>query len=78
MSIAFVNPPLRLLRDYIDYPHFGNLGLLQAAAVVRARGHAIVVRDAFAQSDSRLRVDGEGASVMGGAIDALIAPRANR
>jgi len=59
VRVAFVNPPLRVDRDFIDYPFFANAGLLQAAAACRARGFEVTVVDAFALPGSRMDRDGE-------------------
>ncbi|MFT3769696.1 MAG: radical SAM protein [Minicystis sp.] len=46
--VAIVFPPLRVSRDFIDYPYFADLGAVQAAAVLRAAGHEVALVDAFA------------------------------
>jgi len=60
VRVALVNPPLRLARDFIDYPFFANLGLLQAAAVCRAKGLEVFVVDGFALAGSRMVRHGAG------------------
>lgn len=47
-QVAIVFPPLRVSRDFIDYPYFADLGAVQAAAVLRAAGHGVALVDAFA------------------------------
>jgi MoaA/NifB/PqqE/SkfB family radical SAM enzyme len=74
VSIVFLNPPLRLASDFIDYPFFANLGLLSAAAACRAGGREVVVLDALAQPDSVLRREPGGTLAMGGALAPLLAP----
>src|SRR4029078_11729466 len=46
--VAIVFPPLRVSRDFIDYPYFADLGAVQAAAVVRAAGHEASLAAALA------------------------------
>ena len=46
--IAVVFPPMRVSRDFIDYPYFADLGAIQAAAVLRAHGHEVHLADALA------------------------------
>ncbi|MBI5478914.1 MAG: radical SAM protein [Deltaproteobacteria bacterium] len=79
MRVAFLNPPLHLARDFIDYPYFGNVGLLQAAAVCREAGFEVAVLDAFARGDSDLTERPGGGLRLGGApgplVDALAAAR---
>jgi MoaA/NifB/PqqE/SkfB family radical SAM enzyme len=73
VRVAFLNPPLRLSRDFIDYPYFANLGLLQAAAVCRERGFDVTVVDAFARPDSDLVERADGDLLLGGAPAPLAA-----
>ena len=44
----FVNPPLVLDEDFIDYPYFANHGLLACAGLAARRGAQVDVYDAFA------------------------------
>jgi MoaA/NifB/PqqE/SkfB family radical SAM enzyme len=48
----FVNPPLVLDEDFIDYPYFANHGLLACAGLAASRGARVEVYDAFALPDS--------------------------
>jgi MoaA/NifB/PqqE/SkfB family radical SAM enzyme len=43
-----IQPPLRVSRDFIDYPYHSDLGAVQAAAVLRAAGIEVALVDAFA------------------------------
>jgi MoaA/NifB/PqqE/SkfB family radical SAM enzyme len=52
--IAVVFPPIRVSRDFIDYPYFANVGAVQAAAVLRAAGHLVDLVDALALPSSTL------------------------
>lgn len=47
-DVAIVFPPLRVSRDFIDYPYFADLGAVQAAAVLRAGGRRAALVDALA------------------------------
>src|SRR4029077_13710967 len=44
----FVNPPLVLDADFIDYPYFANHGLLACAGLAARAGAQVEVYDAFA------------------------------
>lgn len=52
--VAVVFPPLRLSRDFIDYPYFADLGAVQNAAVLRAAGHDVTLADALAMPGATL------------------------
>jgi MoaA/NifB/PqqE/SkfB family radical SAM enzyme len=47
-KVAVVFPPLRVSRDFVDYPFFADLGALSAAAVLEQAGHSVAVLDALA------------------------------
>ena len=58
VAVAF--PPLRISRDFIDYPYFADLGAVQAAAVLREAGHDVALVDALAMPEADLRpLDGD-------------------
>jgi MoaA/NifB/PqqE/SkfB family radical SAM enzyme len=58
--VAVVFPPLRVSRDFIDYPYFADLGAVQAAAVLRAAGHEVTLLDALALPGAELApLDGD-------------------
>ena len=44
----FINPPLVLEDDFIDYPYFANHGLLACAGLAARSGADVTVHDAFA------------------------------
>jgi MoaA/NifB/PqqE/SkfB family radical SAM enzyme len=69
--VAVVFPPLRVSRDFIDYPYFADLGALQAAAVVRASGHEVVLLDALARADSGLADLGAGDVRLGAELGSM-------
>jgi MoaA/NifB/PqqE/SkfB family radical SAM enzyme len=60
MNILIVNPQISLEHDYIDYPCFANLGMLQHAAIIGKHGHTVKAADAFATgcTSAHLRTDG--------------------
>src|SRR6187200_1563525 len=55
--VTIVFPPLRVSRDFIDYPYFADLGAIQAAAVLRAAGHEVTLVDALALPGAGLSPD---------------------
>ncbi len=58
--VAVVFPPLRVARDFIDYPYFADLGAVQAAALLRAQGHDVQLVDALARPGAELApLDGD-------------------
>lgn len=66
--VAIVFAPLGVSRDFIDYPFFADLGAVQAAALVRARGHAVTLIDALAMPGATLTpIDPAPAPTNGGA-----------
>ncbi|MEK6607028.1 MAG: radical SAM protein [Myxococcota bacterium] len=54
VDVVIIVAPIALGRDFIDYPWFADLGPIQAASVLRARGLRVKVVDAFAQPGSDL------------------------
>jgi MoaA/NifB/PqqE/SkfB family radical SAM enzyme len=48
VKVAIVVSPIRVSRDFIDYPFFADLGAVQAAAVARNAGHEVTLVDALA------------------------------
>jgi MoaA/NifB/PqqE/SkfB family radical SAM enzyme len=54
MRACVLFPPLRVSRDFIDYPYFADLGAVQAAAVLREAGHEVALLDALALPGSTL------------------------
>ena len=54
IDVALLFPPLRVSRDFIDYPYFADLGAVQAAAVLRAAGRSVRLVDAFAMEGAGL------------------------
>ena len=73
--IAIVFPPIRVSRDFIDYPYFADLGALQAAAVLRASGFEVDLVDALAMEGATLagREDDPGYVWLGAPLDKVLA-----
>jgi MoaA/NifB/PqqE/SkfB family radical SAM enzyme len=71
--VAVVFPPLRVSRDFIDYPYFADLGAVQAAAVLRAAGHSVALVDAFALEGATLAPLDEGYVRLGTEVDEVAA-----
>ena len=57
--VVVVQPPLSLSRDFIDYPYHCDLGVVQAAAVLRQANVPVRVVNAFAMAHSGLTPLGE-------------------
>ena len=76
MRVAFVQPPLRVPVEYIDYPYFADLGLLQCAAAAAAAGHEITLVDALALAGSDVRQ--VGACLDLGALPAVLVEAVRR
>jgi MoaA/NifB/PqqE/SkfB family radical SAM enzyme len=56
--VLYVNPPLWVPPDPIDYPPFAFLGALHGAAALRELGAQVILRDAFAQAPPAVESDG--------------------
>jgi MoaA/NifB/PqqE/SkfB family radical SAM enzyme len=69
----FVNPPLVLDDDFIDYPYFANHGLLACAGLAARSGAQVEVHDAFALPDSSRHRRADGGYVLGVEHDAFVA-----
>ncbi len=63
--ILFVNPPLVLDEDFIDYPYFANHGPLACAGLAARAGAQVDVYDAFALPGSGRHRRTEGGYVLG-------------
>ncbi|MEO5730103.1 MAG: radical SAM protein, partial [Byssovorax sp.] len=71
-ALAIVFPPLRVSRDFIDYPYFADLGAVQAAAVVRGAGFEPALVDALAMEGATLTPLDDGYVQLGVTADAVI------
>lgn len=72
MRSCLLQAPLRLCRDFVDYPCHCDLGVVQAAAVLGSEGSAQVV-DAFAMPASDVRLQPDGHVVLGAPVEDVIA-----
>jgi radical SAM superfamily enzyme YgiQ (UPF0313 family) len=70
-KVAVLFPPLRVSRDFIDYPYFANLGALAAAALVGTR-HEVELHDALARAGSGLHALDAGWILLGCPIESFI------
>lgn len=61
----FVNPPLVLDEDFIDYPYFANHGLLACAGLAARSGAQVEVYDAFALPGSGRHRRAAGGHILG-------------
>lgn len=76
--VLVVHPPASIARDFIDYPYFADLGAVQLAAVLRARGHDVTLVDAYALPRSSLVWRDDGRAHLGAPVsDVLDACRAD-
>lgn len=71
--LLFVNPPLVLDADFIDYPYFANHGPLACAALAARAGARVDVYDAFALPASGRHRRPQGGFVLGVDHDSFIA-----
>jgi MoaA/NifB/PqqE/SkfB family radical SAM enzyme len=69
----FLNPPLVLEDDFIDYPYFANHGLLACAGLAARSGADVTVHDAFALPDSGRHPRGRGGWILGVGHDQFVA-----
>jgi MoaA/NifB/PqqE/SkfB family radical SAM enzyme len=70
--IAIVLPPLRVSRDFIDYPYFADLGAVQAAAVLREAGHEVALADALALPGATLEPLDSGYVRLGATVETTL------
>ena len=72
--IAIVFPPIRVSRDFIDYPYFADLGAVQAAAVLRDKGFEVDLVDALAMTGATLEPDENDGRVvrLGARVDEVL------
>src|SRR5512142_1706543 len=53
-EVLIVQPPLRISRDFVDYPYLVGLGAYQAAAVIRTSGAFVKILDGFTGPNAQL------------------------
>ncbi|MFO0710048.1 MAG: radical SAM protein [Sandaracinus sp.] len=68
--VAF--PPLSVARDFVDYPYFADLGAVQLAATLRARGHHVALVDALAMRGATLHARRDGRLHLGAPLGAWL------
>ncbi len=73
MRLRVVSPPVSVAEDFIDYPYFANLGAVQLATVLRARGHEVALVDAFALPAAALGRRSDGRLHLGASVEATVA-----
>jgi len=73
VRVVVIHPPLSVARDFIDYPYLADLGAVQLAAVLRARGDEVVLIDGFAMADAGLTWRGDGRALLGATVDDVVA-----
>ncbi len=71
--VLVVHPPTSVARDFIDYPWFADLGAVQAAAVLRARGTDVTLVDAHALPGSTLAWRDDGRAHLGAPVAEVVA-----
>ena len=68
-----VEPPFWVPHDFIDYPLFMNLGLLQNAAMLEKLGARVSVVDAIFSAESFRITHGDNADILGMGVSELSA-----
>ena len=68
MRSLVVHPPASIARDFIDYPYFSDLGAVQLAAVLTARGFENDLVDAYALAGSGLAWRDDGRAHLGASV----------
>jgi MoaA/NifB/PqqE/SkfB family radical SAM enzyme len=71
--VLLVHPPVSVARDFIDYPYFADLGAVQLAAVLRARGDVVDLVDAYALARSGLTWRADGRAHLGAPVADVLA-----
>jgi MoaA/NifB/PqqE/SkfB family radical SAM enzyme len=71
--VVVVHPPVTVARDFIDYPYFADLGAVQLAAVLAARGHDVALVDAYALDGAGLTWRDDGRAHLGASVDETLA-----
>jgi MoaA/NifB/PqqE/SkfB family radical SAM enzyme len=67
-----LHPPVSIARDFIDYPYFADLGAVQLAAVLRAKGSEVHLVDAYALPGSSLRWRDDGRALLGASVGEVL------
>lgn len=72
MRILVLHPPVAIARDFVDYPYFADLGAVQLAAVLRARGDDVALVDAYALPGATLAFRKDGRGHLGAPLDEVL------
>jgi MoaA/NifB/PqqE/SkfB family radical SAM enzyme len=73
VRLLVVHPPVAIARDFVDYPYFSDLGAVQLAAVLRARGDDVALVNAYAMAGSTLAFRKDGRAHLGAPLDEVLA-----
>lgn len=73
LSVLVAFPALSVARDFVDYPYFADLGAVQLAATLRARGHDVHLIDALAMRGATLHARRDGRLHLGAPLGAWLA-----
>ena len=76
-GVLVIHPPVSVARDFIDYPYFSDLGAVQLAAVLRARGALAGLIDAYALPASSLRWQKDGRAFLGARVGEVLSVAAS-
>ena len=68
MRSLVLHPPVSIARDFIDYPYCSDLGAVQLAAVLDARGHETHLVNAYALAGSGLTWRDDGRAHLGASV----------
>src|SRR5579871_857264 len=71
--VLIVHPPVSVARDYIDYPYLADLGAVQLASVLRARGDEVCLVDAYALASSSLEWRPDSRAHLGASVGDVLA-----
>jgi MoaA/NifB/PqqE/SkfB family radical SAM enzyme len=72
VRVLVVHPPVSIARDWIDYPYMADLGAVQVAGELRARGHEVRLVDALALPSSTLHLRKDERFHLGAPLDAVL------
>jgi hypothetical protein len=73
VRVLVVHPPVSVARDWIDYPYMADLGAVQVAGALRARGHEVALVDALALPGATLHLRKDGRFHLGAPLDEVLA-----
>ncbi len=73
VDVLIVNPPILLHEDFVDYPYFVNLGVLQNAAVLEKAGFSVRVADSLSIKGGELARENDSYYRLGAPVERLLA-----